>query len=225
MSVMKLRRVKLAAIFAIIIIMFGGLFWTLNKLGVFLSAEDVQEVVNNPGNVTLKALKQDEMRIATDTAFLLTTENSIDEKTVKDNLKISPAFTYSLEEKAEGREYKIIPASKLTENTIYKLSFDTTGQKREQYSWAFQSKGSFGVLRTLPRNKATYVSGDTGIEVTFSYENIDMSNIADYFSIEPEVEGRFELNKKTLVFVPKGLTNSTLYTVTLKKRAVFKRYG
>ena len=56
---------------------------------------------------------------------------------------------------------------------------------------------------------------DTGIELYFSYP--DVENISKYFEISPKVNGRFETNGYTTVFIPKELKAGTVYTVTVKK--------
>ena len=56
---------------------------------------------------------------------------------------------------------------------------------------------------------------DTGIELYFTYP--DVENISDYFEITPKVDGRFETNGYTTVFIPKELKAGTIYTVTVKK--------
>ncbi|MDD2402878.1 MAG: alpha-2-macroglobulin family protein, partial [Clostridia bacterium] len=63
----------------------------------------------------------------------------------------------------------------------------------------------------------TNVPIDTGLEITFSHENFQVDGVEEYFSISPQVEGRFEKHKKTLVFISDGLKQGTIYTVTLKK--------
>ena len=71
------------------------------------------------------------------------------------------------------------------------------------------------MVRTLPRDKGTSVPVNSGIEITFSHSGIE--NAEECFEISPKVEGRFEWNKKTLVFVPERLEHGTIYTVTIKK--------
>ncbi|HHV64886.1 MAG TPA: alpha-2-macroglobulin [Peptococcaceae bacterium] len=180
------------------------------------------ELVLNPepvraSGISIKALDADSLGISPETAFLLSSEEPLPEKTVKEALRTEPQFAYELEKLNGGRQYKIIPKEKLTSNKIYTLAFDPEGKGQENLSWAFQTKSQFKVLRTLPANESTYVPVDTGIEVTFTHENYDFNKIANYFSIQPEVKGRFEQHKKTLVFVPEELKPSTIYTVTLKK--------
>lgn len=205
------RKLKLVASFALVAFMFTAVFYGLNQLGVFLN-EPVMAA-----EITIKALEEDKMGIDPQAGFLLTSEQPLDEKTIKDTLRVSPAFSYDLKKGVGGKEFRIIPREKLADNTVYMLSFDTTGQEREAFSWAFQTKGSFRVLRSLPMTNSSHVPVETGIEVTFSHENYDLSKAQEYITISPQVAGRFEQHKKTLVFIPQKLQPATIYTVTVKK--------
>jgi len=192
----------------LVLLMLAGMFWFLGEPG----PEPVQA-----GEITIKALEEDKMGVDTNTAFLLTGQNPLDGKMVKKTLKISPAFSYTLDKRSGGKEYKIIPDQKLNPNTVYRLSFDPKGQGRDSFTWAFQTKGKFRVIRTLPGNRTTGVPVNAGIEVAFSHENFDFDRFKDYFSISPRTEGSFEKHKKTVVFVPRELKPGTLYTVSVKK--------
>jgi len=207
------RRLKIILSVVFVIAMFAALFWGLDYLGLFMKPINTAEA----GELSITAKKSDKLGAAVDTSFLLTAQNPLDEKTVKEALKISPEFAYTLEKGSGGKEYTIVPKESLAANKVYTLVFDPSGQGRENYSWAFQTKGAFGVLGFLPADKSTHVPVDTGIEVVFSHEDFDLEQAKAYFSIEPSVEGRFEKHKRTLVFVPKGLTAGSVYQVTVKK--------
>lgn len=185
-----------------------GLTWGLDWFGPQTA---------DAGEVTITALQQDNTGVDPESAFLLKTDEPISPRTVKENLKVSPDFTYDLERRNGGREYRITPKEKLTANTVYRLSFDPTGNNREELSWAFQTRGSFRVIGQMPRNEAIEVPLDTGIEFILSHEEYDLDTARKYFSISPQAEGRLEKHGKTLVFVPRGLQPQTIYTVTLKK--------
>jgi len=204
------RNLKLVASFALVVFMFTALFWGLGELGPFL--KPVQA-----GEIRITAIKQDKAGVDTDSAFLLTSQNPLDERTVEEILSISPKIDYKLEKKSGGREYRIVPQEQLAPNTVYKFTFDVTQQERDSYSWAFQTKGQFRVISSLPGNNTAGVPVNTGIEIVFSHDNFALEQAGQYVSISPQVEGRFEKHKKTLVFVPKALQNSTVYTVTVKK--------
>ena len=82
--------------------------------------------------ITISALETDELGVKTDSAFLVQlVKKPLDEKTVKNNLQIEPAFAYKLKREDGGREYQIIPQKELLPDTIYCLSFDPKGKGRE----------------------------------------------------------------------------------------------
>lgn len=203
------RNLRLAAAFLLVVFVFTGIFYGLGDIFVKPALA---------GEISIVALQEDTAGIATDTSFLLTSENPLDKRTVEENLQINPAFPYRLERENGGKQYKIIPQEALKANTVYQLGFDTSGQGRESFSWAFQTKGQFRVLSSLPRRNSTGVPINTGLEIVFSHENFSAEEAAKYFTISPEVKGKFEKHKKTLVFVPETpLLYGQIYTVTLKK--------
>jgi len=192
----------------LVLVVLLGLTWGMDWFGPKTA---------DAGEVTITALQQDNTGVDPESAFLLKTDEPISPRTVKENLKVSPEFTYELEKRNDGREYRITPKEKLNANTVYRLSFDPTGNNREELSWAFQTRGSFRVIGQMPRNEAIEVPVDTGIEFILSHEEYDLDTARKYFSISPQAEGRLEKRGKTLVFVPRGLQPQTIYTVTLKK--------
>ena len=203
-------RLPLSVGVVLLFLVVGALFWGKSQPGFV-----TQPVLASA--IEISALEKDALGVKAESAFLLSSEIPLEEAVIKNNLKIEPEFAYKLQKGAGGREYKIIPHRSLAANKVYKLSFDPEGKERESFSWAFQTKGDFQILRTLPGNETVGVPLDTGIEITFSHENFDEQEIEKYFTISPAVKGRFEKHKKTLVFVPQQLTPETLYTVTLQK--------
>ena len=67
-------------------------------------------------------------------------------------------------------------------------------------SWAFQAKQPLNVVTTLPRNQATGVPVDTGIEIGFDQDGV--TGASEHVSVRPAVAGRFEQHGRTLAFVP-----------------------
>ena len=164
-------------------------------------------------DVKLIPLVSDSAGVDVNSSFRLLFEKPAEENAVESSLAISPSQEYKLE-KVSRSEYKINFVSALKSNSIYKFTYgaENTGAAK---SWAFQTKKAFAVSRTLPRNEATQVPVNTGIEITFSHENIE--DLAGFFEIQPKTGGRFEVHKKTVVFVPDKLENGTIYTVSIKK--------
>lgn len=172
----------------------------------------------NAGGVSIQALKEDAAGVDPGAGFVLKSPEPMSPSAVSAYLKVTPDFEYRIIKRAGGREYKITPVAPLAANTVYKISFDPSGKGREDYSWAFQTRGGFKVLSTLPRDKSNRVPVNTGIEFNLSQEKFSVNEVPQYFSITPDTAGHFEKHRNILVFVPKKpLAYGTLYTVTLKK--------
>jgi hypothetical protein len=136
-------------------------------------------------------------------------------------ITITPQTAFTVNQSASG-EFLLQP-SFLRPNQVYSISF-SDAEEGISYSWAFQTRKEFFVTRTLPRDMATYVPVNTGIEITFS-QKVE-SDLSGWFEISPQVPGRFELHKDTVSFVPaKQLEQDTLYTVTVKKGFAHKNGG
>jgi len=165
---------------------------------------------DNPLKIT--PTEYDSLGVSPLSAFKLVFEKAADEKLLASSLKVEPEQPFSLK-KLSDKEYEVEFDDPLEKDKIYNfiLNDKLTGAKQ---SYAFQTKKSLNVLRTLPRNQSVQVPLDSGIEITFSHENIE--NPEKYFEISPKVNGKFEMHKKTLVFVPEKLEEGTVYTVTVK---------
>ncbi len=170
------------------------------------------EVSLTDKNYIIKPVKSDSIGMDTSSGFKITCKESKSINDIERIFSIDPVEEYNLE-KINAKEYIINFKKPLAENSLYKVNIEENEGK--PLSWVFQTKRSFKIVRTLPRDKGTFVPTNSGIEIEFSYSNI--KPIDDYFVIEPNVEGRFEYHKNTAVFVHKGLEPDTVYTVTLKK--------
>ena len=112
----------------------------------------------------------------------------------------------------DASTFLIRPGVPLSYNSLYIVR--VAGYGREDITWAFQTTVRFQITSTLPRNQATNVPRNTGIEINFSIEGD--TNIADYFSIYPPVEGRFIRDGNTAIFMPASpLAHQQIYTVTI----------
>ena len=163
--------------------------------------------------VEIAATDQDSLGVSTTSAFRLLFSRDTDESAVFSSLSVEPDQSFSIKQ-VSGKEFSLEFDKPLQSNKIYNITLNDrdNGAKR---SWAFQTKKQFNVLRTLPRDQSTYVPVNTGIEITFSHDGV--KDPEKYFEITPEVRGRFEWNKKTLIFVPESLEQDTVYTVRIKK--------
>ncbi len=194
-------------------------------LGAF-GGNDAMDVVSNEKTSTVRdstlvlsdksieimALDSDSLGVSPSSAFILKFDKAQEEEDVSTALRVEPEQAYQLKKVSHG-EFSVQFDKPLESNSIYRfiLSDKNTGEKQ---SWAFQTKNSLNVVRSLPRNKATQVPVNSGIEITFNAESI--VNPEKYFEITPGVSGRFEHHGKTLVYVPDKLEESTIYTVTVK---------
>lgn len=156
---------------------------------------------------------------APDAAYLLTSttvDASADD--IKASLTVSPDVPFGVKKLGE-RQWSIAPQEPLPPNTIFQVTLaaeaaDGGTTVERDFEWAFQVKDRFKVLASIPRDRATGVPTDIGVEITFSQEGV--KDIADRFRIEPAVPGRFETVGRTAVFVPSSpLAAGTLYTVRL----------
>ena len=171
-------------------------------------------------NFELSPTKKDSLGVEADSKYVLKSKQPLDTSLIKENLKIEPAVDYDLTAISD-KEWEIDIKDQLKSNSLLGISLaisyvDESGTQLERdYSWAYQVKDSFKVLYSIPRNEATHVPVDTGIEISFSHDNFH--DFDKYFSISPKVKGKFEKHGRTAVFVPTEVLNvKTIYTVTLK---------
>lgn len=233
---MKLQNRVLQAVVALALVLAVG-------AGVWLGVRPASQPGGGYGwraeaaEVVVVPERSDALGMDPDSAFLLTSRVPLSAEMVRKNLVISPQVGFNLTMlDQEGKQYRIQPEIPLSTDSIYRLELlagrvseaegepgnqgdGVTGQQAlsRDYRWAFQTRGDFRVLGTLPRHTSAHVPLNTGIEVVFSHEGV--ADLTPYFDIQPRVEGRFEYHKKVAVFVPKELQPGTLYTVTVKAGA------
>ena len=159
----------------------------------------------------LTPIKSDKNGMDISSGFQLTSKDNINEKYVKDNLKIIPEEEFKID-KVSSTVYNIIPRSQLENDKIYQVAL---ADEEYDYSWAFQTKKKFEVESTLPADDSNDVPVNSGIEMYFSLSK--PKKMDDFFEISPKVEGKFMINGSTVIFVPEQLDKNTIYTVTVKK--------
>ncbi|NLK86926.1 MAG: hypothetical protein GX279_05480 [Clostridiaceae bacterium] len=210
---------------AVIIAALTGVFGDRDRSAIKPDAPDTPgtgqdtAVGRAPGNglvdsvLDISADESDSLGISTTTAFRMVFSKAADEQAVAASLNVEPEQPYNVRKLSE-KEFAVEFDAPLKSNSIYNLTLNDkdTGAKK---SWAFQTKRQFSVLRTLPRDRSIQIPLNTGIEITFTHDGVE--NAEEYFEISPKVNGRFEWNKKTLIFVPQKLEENTVYTVTIKK--------
>lgn len=183
------------------------------SLGIYFGKNDTVD----GGNFTALAAEFDVQPISQDSAGMdldspikISSKEPITIRQIENLIRIVPEKTYSIKKESDT-EFLLTFDEPLTPGSIYRVSL---GDDQKGFSWAFQTKKEFRVVRTLPRNNALYVPVESGIELQFSYSGVE--NLEKYFEITPKVEGRFEYYKNTAIFVHKGLKYDTVYTVKIK---------
>ncbi|MCL2300293.1 MAG: hypothetical protein FWC27_09145, partial [Firmicutes bacterium] len=161
--------------------------------------------------------------VATNTGFTLTLTEPLGEKYVKQWLKASPAFDYTLK-KTGALEYRLTPKQALEKNTLYVLSFDPLQtdngmEARAGNSWAFQTRKGFALERTFPMDEGTGVPVDSVIELTFTCE-VNIKDLQKQVSISPKLGGSDwrKTGVNTYAFLASGETmkEGTVYEVRVK---------
>lgn len=175
-------------------------YW--NREGAVVYAEEFRD------GYMVKPLDIDATGVQVDSAFGFLWEDGVQPVTVQEleaNMKVAPEIELAVSESEEG--LVIQPVRMLDTNTVYIFEFmDTT--------WGFKTEADFawwvlsqGIRRPMCRSAAE--------------SNLSSITRAQkwriFFTIEPEVKGRFETHGRIVVFVPKELEERTVYTVTLKE--------
>lgn len=215
-------------ILSVIIVVIGMMLVRLSNRSEEKSTSSIKEVFNykfekatlelEEEPFSINATKKDDFGIAIDSDFVINCKNQTDYNDIKSNLKFEPEVSYDINKKSD-KEFLVALKEPLTERAIVKISLDDKNSDKE-YSWAFQTKDKFTLSNTLPRDGATSVPVDSGIELNFSMGEIE--DISKHFEIEPSVEGEFEKKDNTYVFIPESLDTNTIYNVTVKKDLALK---
>ena len=128
-------------------------------------------------------------------------------------LTAEPPLAFKTKAGPNARSVTVRPTTELAAGQEYRFTLRTSGLLAG--SWVFRTSQPPRVVGTLPRHQATGVPVDTGIEITFDQDGVD--DVSPYFSISPEVPGRFEQHGRAWVFVPKAaLAPATVYAVTIR---------
>lgn len=156
--------------------------------------------------------------VAENTEFTITSKIDYSVAEMRNKISLTDDLRYDLT-KIRSNEYLLKPLEKTNKN-IFNISI-VAAEDEPALSWAFQNAQNFEITRTIPANGSDYVPTNSGIEIEFSKIPETMNG---YFEISPAVEGRYESNGKSLIFVPKKLAVGTEYTVTVKK-GVKSKFG
>lgn len=161
----------------------------------------------------VRADRGDAAGIQLDTTFTLASLSGSDPRTVAARLETDPELALAVAAVPTPTSVTLRPAGQLSAGRTYRFTLRAEDGSVAG-SWAFQSRAPLHVVNTVPGESTTDVPVDTGIEVTFDQDGA--GDLAGYFSIAPAVNGRFERHGRSQVFVPAGLRQATLYTVTVR---------
>ncbi len=172
---------------------------------------------------TLTPESSDSLGVKADGAFLLESRDSVSAADIEDLLVVKNQGNIDpIVEQISDTSVRISFAESLSSDEIIKFEIPTVttwadGQEATRdYRWAFQVKGDFQVLYSIPADKSIGVPLDTGIEFNFNYENIEQDAFEKALTITPEIKGRIEKLRRAFVFIPEErLTPQTVYTVML----------
>jgi len=169
---------------------------------------------------SLTPLSESETGIASDTDFLLTTDDyTITAASLKEMISISNGGNVAIEQKNKG-EFILKTDENFRSNSIVNVNLDSDHSGLHK-SWVFQTESQLTVTRTFPTADSAGQPVNGGIEISFS--GYVTESFEENFSIYPEVSGHFEYYGKTAVFVPdQPLSDATVYTVKLEAGIVSK---
>jgi len=154
--------------------------------------------------------------VVPNTTFILKSSADLSATVVQKYLQFEPKAEYTIKKISSGSSvFEITPAVALEENKVYSVTIVEGPIATRAYSWAYQIKAPFQVIASLPRDKSNGAPTNTGIEITFNRENLLSPEKS--FEISPSVQGRFEIHRNVLVFVPlQELNPQTVYTIKIK---------
>ncbi|MFH1170993.1 MAG: Ig-like domain-containing protein [bacterium] len=167
----------------------------------------------------LTPTESDALGVAPTTQFHLTSTSDVSCSDVASSLTIAPDTEVKVKT-VSATACDILPQATLATAKVYRVMLGTTvesasgAKSKHLYQWAYQTKEELTVDGSLPRNKATGVPVDTGIEMTFTTDRVQ--DFSKHFSISPATEGRFEQHGRTWAFIPAArLQQGAVYTVTI----------
>ena len=129
-------------ILALLITLFGIFVYLGN-----IPEEVVPEVMAS--EINLLPTKYDSAGLDFDTEFTIEADVNLDPESIAKYLTVEPNFTFTVQKNGEDwKKVVIIPKEPLEPQKVYKFSLDLEGRPLK---WAFQTKGDFEVISTLPR--------------------------------------------------------------------------
>ncbi len=143
---------------------------------------------------------------------------------IQNKISVEPKLDAEVSVENNSESLVITPSEDLEEGTEYVVTlakgtmFADGSALQEDLKWVFRTEPVFAVTGITPRDGSTSAPVDTTIEMELNYKDIDPQKFEDYFSMTPNVAGKFEAHGKKIVFLPsKNLTGNYMYKVTVKE--------
>jgi len=163
---------------------------------------------NRQASIRVEAQTENEYGIGKNTSFTVYTDEEIGYDDLVKNLSFSPSLAFNLHE-LRHNVYEAKPLESLMANTVYSVTYQALN-----YGKAFQVADTIQVYQSYPGGGAKNLPTSTAVEIKFNSPIDD--GIIDYFKIEPNVAGTFDIRDKTLIFMPKNLIMFQEYRVTIE---------
>jgi len=112
--------------------------------------------------ITMEPTKHDSAGTDLDTEFIFSGKSPLNPKLIRGNLTVEPAIDFTVKKDKDKQRVLVIPQEPLEPQKIYR--FAMASGTDTPLKWAFQTKGDFTVVSTLPKNQATGVPINTGIK-------------------------------------------------------------
>lgn len=164
-------------------------------------------VDESPNRVEIFANTSGQYGVEKESTFTLKFDQAVPVEEVDQYLNVEPQFEFTLSTEDEVT-YQILPKTALLSNKIYAFTYDPL-----DYGKAFQTIDDIKIIQSFPGKDVYDVPTRSVVELVFNIDGIE--NLQDYFSIEPQVQGSFDYQGNTVVFMPENLKSGTYYQVTI----------
>ncbi len=152
--------------------------------------------------------------IASDSMLKIDVNGDISEDTLRSHISLNNGGEFTLHR--EGESYMLAAAKNFGSGETVRLTVsDDSGEVCDSYAFAVMNE--FTIKSFFPSDMSNDVYISSGVEIQFTGDP-DITNAADYFEIDPPVEGTFSKAKNTLIFQHSdNFEPLTEYTVTVKE--------
>lgn len=203
----RTNRIMIVAIVVAAIV--GAMVWSLSRK---------DPVGIQPGHFQLfsKSVGNPAVIVAPNDPLLLQTDVTIEAEELAKSIHITPSVPFHLEEESDRGVFRIAAEEPLRNNTVYTISVDQGELTNEPVSFAIQTKAPFALVTSIPRNTATMVPVDSGIELTFNRSKLD--SIDGRWGITPSIKATVSVTEGMVTVVPQeNFKYGTVYTLTIAK--------